>query len=127
VSLYINPLKPSLLTKRKYVFFVYFFHSFIKHIMTKVCYEISSGYTWTLCSSQEQTHTFEIILSRSGEDNRGKQARDKGESSLRNYLNAGCFYITPCGPLSVCCTICFCCLDLRYGNIPKKLKTIILQ
>jgi hypothetical protein len=35
-------------------------------------------------------------------------------------------YINPCGPLSVCCTICFCCLDVRYGNTPKKVNTIIL-
>lgn len=65
--------------------------------MTKICYELSTRYTWTLFSSQEQKHKFENILSRSGGDNRDNQAQAKGESSLRNYLNAEGFYITLCG------------------------------
>jgi hypothetical protein len=93
--------------------------------MTEICYELNSRYTWTLCSLQEQTHTFESILSRSDGDNRDNQTQAKGETFLRSYLNWGGGYITPCSPLSVCCTICSCCQDVHYRNIPTQVNTII--
>jgi hypothetical protein len=48
------------------------------------------------------------------------------EKILFETLNAGGVLYNSCGCLSVCCTLCFCCLDVRYGNIPTKLNTIIL-
>jgi hypothetical protein len=66
--------------------------------MTEISYELNTHYTWTLCSLQEQTHTFESILSRSDGDNRDNQAQGKGETFLQSYLNSGGFYIIPCSP-----------------------------
>ena len=50
---------------------------------------VNTRYTWTLCSLEEQTHTFESILSRSDGDNRDNQTQAKGETFLRSYLNSG--------------------------------------
>jgi hypothetical protein len=126
IYLLFHSLTHSLTHYKDQVFFLYFLRSLLKDILTEICYELNMRYTWTLCSLQEQTHTFESILSRSDGDNRDNQAQATGDNFLQSYLNSGVFYITPCSPLSACCTICSCCLDVRYRNIPTQVNITIL-